>query len=87
MVRQKLGFGIYYPQIKERFALWKKKKKRSDCTKGIFLVSDKWGGPLWIGPLLGWWPWISQASRLSKPFGTSQQAAPLYGLCISSCVA
>ena len=32
------------------------------------------------------WSLMLQESRLSKPWGASQEAAPLHGLCISACL-
>lgn len=56
------------------------------CGTFSWLPVDMWGHIPLQGVLsLGRGSWLGQRSRLSKPWGASQQASFLCGLCVSPC--
>ena len=56
------------------------------CGAFSCLVIGVGPGSLWAVPSLGSWSRVLEESRLTKSVGASQEAAPLHGLCISSCL-
>jgi hypothetical protein len=50
------------------------------------VINEEGPNPLWEKPSLGWWFWVLSKSRLSKSWGASQEAASIYGFCISPCL-
>jgi len=60
--------------------------RRSSCKAFSQLVINPGGpSPLWVEPSLGWWSWVLEESKLSKPGEASQSVTSLHGLCTSSC--